>query len=79
MILERMLKFPQCANLYCQLTLPYKWLKTDYLNIEIVLDMFLKDNPPMIMKPPVEVEIPEWFCMKGLGKEATEHEREIDY
>ena len=42
-----------------------------------VLDRFGKDDPAVRYKLPVEVDIPEWLCMKGLGKESTEHEQAI--
>ena len=61
-------------------TVPLKLIETKCIRpLEIVLDGFGKYNPPVIKKLPVEVDIPEWLCMKGLEKQATDHEQEISY
>ena len=50
-------------------TVPLKLIETKCIRpLEIVLDGFGKYNPPVIKKLPVEVDIPEWLCMKGLEK-----------
>ena len=45
--------------------------------LEIVLDVFGKEDILVRNKLLVEVEITECFFMKGLWKKATEHEWEI--
>ena len=44
-----------------------KWIRP----LEIVFYGFVIDNPPVREKLLVEVNIPEWLCMKVLEKEAT--------
>ena len=46
--------------------------------IEIVIDGFGIYNPPVRKKLSVEVGIQEWFFMKGLEKESTDHEQAVD-
>ena len=57
---------------------PLKLIKTKWIiPLEIVLNGFGKYDPPVRKKLPVEVDIPEWLCMKGLENLATEHEQAI--
>ena len=45
--------------------------KTFIRPMEIVMDGFGEDYPPVRKKLPMVVYIPEWLLMKGLEKEAT--------
>ena len=42
-----------------------------------MLDGFGKEDTTVRKKLPVEADILEWLCIKGLYKELTEHKREI--
>ena len=42
--------------------------------MEIALDGFRKDDPPKSEKIMVEVDVPDWICMKGVENQATEHD-----
>ena len=51
-------------------TVPLKLSDTKWIRpLEIVLDGFGKDVPPVRKKLPVEMDIQEWLCMKRLEKE----------
>ena len=57
---------------------PLKLIKTEWIRpLEIVLGGFGKDDPPVINKLPVEVDIPECLYARGLEKYSTDNERGI--
>ena len=55
---------------------PQKLINTKWIRpLEIVLNEFGKDYPPVRKKLPVEVYISYWLCMKVLEKDSTKNER----
>ena len=55
-------------------TVPLKLSETKLIRpLEIELDGFVKEYPPVRNKLPVESDISDWLLIKGLEKEATDY------